>query len=766
MAKQIIVRDSVTKNCGLTNFVPYPNVTSINDDLIVNSTTDPVTGKVTYDLEIKDCEIQCQFGTRADFVAAGIVPTNEMVVWANGVAYEGDTTANYLPGLPGWRERGTFTNFHTGNNLTAFFNNIAGKDAALIGNMSESSRIAASYSVNGGNFNLDMRAATLDFSGIGASGTPTTHLRIDGTPGTVLTITSIVETIATSQVKRTTITTAGAHGFSLGDRVFASSDDLVDINHDALETRGQYVSVWEIISPTSFTISEPLNHQLVTNPIVRSIDAIENVTITGGHIIGAGRFAPSLPGDIGILISYGRNCRVINISLNNVDYQGVKFENCDNCHLDGMFDTVQGKLGSDAVSYGAVVNNGSTGCTVNRVRSWNRKHAIDYSRNDNPGVGSNSVIDDAVIYNAWDSAIAMHGNAEGGIIKNIKVYNCLYGVNIRQRDWIVTNLWGEDTSEVLRLTDQPAGIRASNIFGKNVNYVVRVPRTDVFIGTDKLANMHFTNIRGESVKQTPVIIENRTDNSPIPGLVIDGVSADCVTPVVFLYGNFKGPVIRNVQDTNTVPTFSPIVHISGDDTVFAENVRLEGITSINHAPPLITGFTNGVSADFDYFTANKSTRTSEFRGGFRQWFLSQDPAQAVIDQDTEGVLYTSRNMNPVNNEKYTPAVMFGSTDGNFTTQTPKVGAAIVGRATEPYLTDDASGMAIDFFTSPELAGPNGNIGLGMSLTEKKSLYIKGDSVAIETSNPPSSATDIGNTGEIRWDAGFIYVCIASNTWVR
>ena len=31
---------------------------------------------------------------------------------------------------------------------------------------------------------------------------------------------------------------------------------------------------------------------------------------------------------------------------------------------------------------------------------------------------------------------------------------------------------------------------------------------------------------------------------------------------------------------------------------------------------------------------------------------------------------------------------------------------------------------------------------------------------------PASATDVGSPGQIKWDAGFIYVCVAGNTWVR
>lgn len=36
----------------------------------------------------------------------------------------------------------------------------------------------------------------------------------------------------------------------------------------------------------------------------------------------------------------------------------------------------------------------------------------------------------------------------------------------------------------------------------------------------------------------------------------------------------------------------------------------------------------------------------------------------------------------------------------------------------------------------------------------------------ESQTPPASASATGTAGEIRWDSGYIYVCIATDTWVR
>jgi len=46
------------------------------------------------------------------------------------------------------------------------------------------------------------------------------------------------------------------------------------------------------------------------------------------------------------------------------------------------------------------------------------------------------------------------------------------------------------------------------------------------------------------------------------------------------------------------------------------------------------------------------------------------------------------------------------------------------------------------------------------------MEIRGKILRIETAKTPTSATDTGNAGEICWDANYIYVCVATNSWKR
>jgi len=46
------------------------------------------------------------------------------------------------------------------------------------------------------------------------------------------------------------------------------------------------------------------------------------------------------------------------------------------------------------------------------------------------------------------------------------------------------------------------------------------------------------------------------------------------------------------------------------------------------------------------------------------------------------------------------------------------------------------------------------------------LQVNGDRIRVGTAKTPASATAAGTAGEICWDANYIYVCTATNTWKR
>ena len=60
---------------------------------------------------------------------------------------------------------------------------------------------------------------------------------------------------------------------------------------------------------------------------------------------------------------------------------------------------------------------------------------------------------------------------------------------------------------------------------------------------------------------------------------------------------------------------------------------------------------------------------------------------------------------------------------------------------------------------------NGNIGIGTTTPTAK-LDVNSDILRLRTAKTPATAGAAGNQGDICWDAGFIYVCTATNSWER
>ena len=59
----------------------------------------------------------------------------------------------------------------------------------------------------------------------------------------------------------------------------------------------------------------------------------------------------------------------------------------------------------------------------------------------------------------------------------------------------------------------------------------------------------------------------------------------------------------------------------------------------------------------------------------------------------------------------------------------------------------------------------GDVGIGTS-SPTNALDINSDSIRVRTSQTPATASATGNQGEIAWDADYIYICVATNTWKR
>jgi len=61
--------------------------------------------------------------------------------------------------------------------------------------------------------------------------------------------------------------------------------------------------------------------------------------------------------------------------------------------------------------------------------------------------------------------------------------------------------------------------------------------------------------------------------------------------------------------------------------------------------------------------------------------------------------------------------------------------------------------------------PSGRLGIGTNSPSSK-LDIDDDRVRLRQTHTPATAADTGTQGDIAWDADYLYVCTATNTWKR
>ena len=97
---------------------------------------------------------------------------------------------------------------------------------------------------------------------------------------------------------------------------------------------------------------------------------------------------------------------------------------------------------------------------------------------------------------------------------------------------------------------------------------------------------------------------------------------------------------------------------------------------------------------------------------------------------------------------------------------------IQGSTSPEVVINDGSTSLMDFRVESDnnthmiyVDGANNKVGIGTNQPEA-ALDINSDSIRLRNSTAPSSATDFGHQGEIRWDTQYIYICVATDTWKR
>jgi len=94
-------------------------------------------------------------------------------------------------------------------------------------------------------------------------------------------------------------------------------------------------------------------------------------------------------------------------------------------------------------------------------------------------------------------------------------------------------------------------------------------------------------------------------------------------------------------------------------------------------------------------------------------------------------------------------------------------ATAIGHVIRLASSHSANALEIQNSGGSVLSAFNASGSLGLNIgTPTAALDINSDTMRLRTARTPASATATGNAGDICWDNGYVYVCVATNTWKR
>jgi hypothetical protein len=153
----------------------------------------------------------------------------------------------------------------------------------------------------------------------------------------------------------------------------------------------------------------------------------------------------------------------------------------------------------------------------------------------------------------------------------------------------------------------------------------------------------------------------------------------------------------------------------------------------------------GTSSPSDILSAQKSDTSNS---------LFDSDAAITITNSESSAFGRTTNLN-FNQGSDGVAQRIGSIAGIYTNNTSSVGGALA------FLTNNGSGTVGERLRITSA----GNVGIGTT-SPTTLLDVNADTVRVRTARTPASAAATGAVGEICWDANYIYVCTATNTWKR
>lgn len=281
------------------------------------------------------------------------------------------------------------------------------------------------------------------------------------------------------------------------------------------------------------------------------------------------------------------------------------------------------------------------------------------------------------------------------------------------------------------------------------------------IGGNATAGLRFTSIQSseDGTGARPLVLQELGSNVLIGTTTDDGSSRLQVAGNVLLSPYASNLVIKAADNNNSSGSTSGSLTIQASTYGSGPGPQTGGDLNLKAG----TAFTGGAETAGN---VNIYSGGNAYTGG---------GTLGTINFFTGGLNSTStQRLKIVNNGN---VLVGGTTDGNYRLDVQSSGSAGTLRVYDQTATVGVTRFRLTpgagQSTIPLVAATTGNaLTLGInntiyaSLTSAGVFTIANDSFILTTAKTPSSASDTGTTGQIAWDANYVYIATGSNTWKR